>query len=200
MLIGVTGQIGSGKTTAARILADLGAAVIDADRIGHAVVEQSAALQAKLAGRFGRDIFTRSGRLNRKRLAARAFADQTTKQALDRLVHPYLLKELRRRMKDQARKSPVVVVDAALLLDWKMDREMDLTLVIHASWDTRLRRLKARGISVADARARQKSQLPFAVYRERSDRLILNNGSVRALRAKLVVFFEKFVRKQLTNG
>ncbi|MCK4301416.1 MAG: dephospho-CoA kinase, partial [candidate division Zixibacteria bacterium] len=76
MLIGVTGRIGSGKTTAARILADLGAAVIDADMIGHVVVEQSAALQAKLAGRFGGDIFTRSGKLNRKRLAARAFADQ----------------------------------------------------------------------------------------------------------------------------
>ncbi len=195
MLIGVTGRIGSGKTTAARILADLGAAVIDADMIGHVVVEQSAALQAKLAGRFGDDIFTRSGKLNRKRLAARAFADQKAKQALDRLVHPYLLKELRRRMKEQARKSPIVVVDAALLLDWKMDREMDLTLVIHASLETRLRRLSARGISVADARARQKAQLPFAVYRERSDRLILNNRSVRALREKLAVFFEKFVRK-----
>ncbi len=200
MLIGVTGRIGSGKTTAARILADLGAVVIDADKIGHAVVEQSTALKARLADRFGDDIFTGSGKLNRKRLAARAFADQKAKRALDRLVHPYLLKELRRQIKAQTRKSPVVVVDAALLLDWKMDREMDLTLVIHASWETRLRRLRARGISVADARARQKAQLPFAVYRERSDRLILNNKSVRVLGVKLAVFYEKFVRKPMTNG
>ena len=193
MYIGVTGQIGSGKTTAAKIFASFGAVVIDADTIGREVVDRSVPLRKKLARQFGGEILTPSGKLSRKRLARLAFADEAAKQRLNRLVHPFLLKELRRQMKELAKRHNVVVIDAALLLDWELDRQMDVVLVVHASEETRLKRLAARGISKEDALARQKAQVPFSEYRKRADYVVFNNSTVGKLQAKLQRLYKKFV-------
>ena len=193
MYIGVTGQIGSGKTTAAKILASFGVAVIDADRIGREVVDRSVPLRKRLACQFGSEILTPSGKLSRKRLARLAFANEAAKRRLNRLVHPFLLKELRRQMKELAERHDVVVIDAALLLDWGLDCRMDLVLVIHASKETRLKRLVKRGFSKGDILARQKAQVPFSEYQRRADYVILNNGTVEKLQAKLQRLYKKFV-------
>jgi len=193
MYIGVTGQIGSGKTTAAKILASFGAVVIDADTIGREVVDRSVPLRKKLARQFGGEILTPSGKLSRKRLARLAFADETAKQRLNRLVHPFLLKELRRQMKELAKRHNVVVIDAALLLDWELDRPMDVVLVVHASEETRLKRLAARGFSKEDVLARQRAQVPFSEYRSRADYVVLNNSTVEKLQVKLQRLYKKFV-------
>ena len=195
MFIGVTGLIGAGKSTAAGIIASFGAAVIDADKIGRSVVDKNPELLKKLSCQFGQEIITSKGRLRRKKLAERAFTNREAKCKLDSLVHPYLLRELRNRIKTEVRRSKVVVVDAALLLDWNLDREMDLVLVIHASEKVRFQRLVARGITVKDARARQQSQAPFREYKARSDRLILNSGTVLSLKRKLSAFYLNFVQK-----
>jgi dephospho-CoA kinase len=196
MYIGITGQIGSGKTTAAKILTSLRAVVVDADLIGREVVDNSAQLRQKLANQFGSEILTPSGKLSRKRLARLAFVDNVTKQRLDRLVHPFLLKELHRQMKELGKRHEVVVIDAALLLDWELDRQMDLVLVVHASKETRLRRMISRGFSKEDILARQKAQLPFSEYQRRADRTILNNGTVGKLEAKLQRLYKKFVAQR----
>ena len=94
MLLGLTGQIGSGKSSAAMILKSFGAIIIDADRIGHQVVENSKELQKKMQNEFGKDIISKTGKINRKKIAQRAFHDKTSKKKLNSLVHPYLLKEL----------------------------------------------------------------------------------------------------------
>lgn len=185
MLIGITGQIGSGKTTAAKIFKSFGAAVIDADRIGRDVVKSSPVLLKKLTWRFGNTILNRSGNLNRKRLAQLAFANRQSQTALNRIVHPYLLKELRHQERKLRRSYELLVIDAALLLDWNLDREVDFVLVVHASEQTRIRRLRSRGIGLADARARQAAQVPFSEYRRRADRVILNNRTPAVLRRKL---------------
>ncbi len=185
MLIGVTGQIGSGKTATARILQSFGAEIVDADLIGRRVVERSALLRKKLAGEFGADVLTPKGNLRRKVMAQRAFADPKSKHRFNALVHPHLLRELRSQVGAALKRSAVVVVDAALLLDWNYDREVDFVLVIHASRGERLRRLEARGISRDDALARQRAQLPYREYQRRADKVILNNGSLESLRNKL---------------
>ena len=196
MYIGVTGQIGSGKTTAARILASFGAVLIDADTIGHQVVDRSAPLRKRLARQFGGEILTPSGKLSRKKLARLAFADEAAKQRLNRLVHPFLLKELRRLMKELAKRHNVVVIDAALLLDWELDRLMDLVLVVHASEETRLKRLAARGFSKEDVLARQRAQVPLSENQRRADYVILNNGTVEKLQTKLQRLYKKFVSQR----
>jgi dephospho-CoA kinase len=200
MVIGVTGQIGSGKSTAAAILGALGAVVIDADRIGREVVDRNPQLRQRLADEFGDDILTSSGNLRRKRLAAKAFANAEAKAKLNELVHPYLLDELRQRVNQWEARGRVVVIDAALLLDWKLDYEIDYTLVIHAGLDTRLSRLAERGISRADALARQQAQLPFTEYRRRAGRVILNRGSIDDLRRKLSEWWRQTVQNRSKNG
>ncbi|HOP06786.1 MAG TPA: dephospho-CoA kinase [candidate division Zixibacteria bacterium] len=199
--LGVTGQIGAGKSEAVRILSRLeDSVVVDADLIGRQVVENSPSLLKQLVTRFGPQILTPTGKLRRKTLARFAFADESGRCDLNALVHPFLLKELRNQVKQSLRVHRLVIVDAALLLDWNLDRELDLTLVIHASRELRLNRLAARGISREDALARQKMQLPIAVYRSRADRFILNNGNLKELESKLVKFHKKFIRNRLTNG
>lgn len=200
MVIGVTGQIGSGKSTAAAILAALGAVVIDADRIGREVVDENPQLRQRLADEFGDDVLTSEGNLRRKRLAAKAFANAEAKAKLNQLVHPYLLDELRQRVNQWEARGRVVVIDAALLLDWKLDYEIDYTLVIHVGLDTRLSRLAERGISRADALARQQAQLPFTEYRRRADRVILNRGSIDDLRKKLSDWWYRTIQKRTENG
>ncbi len=195
MRIGITGQIGSGKSVAAQILGSLGAAVVSADEIGREVVDGSAALRKRLARRFGADILDERGCLLRKRLAAQAFVDHEATEALNRIVHPPLLRELRRRVKSLEKTHPAVVVDAALLLYWDLDREMDYTLVIHAGEATRLARAVKRGISRKDALARQRAQLPYSVFRSRADRVVLNNGSASDLARKLSLWYQKVCRK-----
>ena len=195
MIIGLTGQIGAGKTSAARIFRQLGVAVIDADRIGREVVERSAALRRELVRTFGKDIVDRRGLVRRKKLAALAFVDRISQRKLNSLVHPRLLKELRLQTRRAAKRHEVVVIDAALLLNWRMDREVDFVLVVHSSRKTRLQRLQARGITRRDALARERAQLPYAEFCGRADRLILNNGSRGELAEKIRRLYGRVIRQ-----
>ncbi len=167
------------------MLAEFGAHVVDADLIGKRVVDQSPALRKRLAKAFGADILKPDGTLNRKKLAARAFVDEQTKRTLNDLVHPHLLKELRGQVKQATKTYAVVVIDAALLLYWGLEKEVDSVLVIHTSRERRYARMAERGISRTDAAAREKAQLPFAEFRSKADFLLLNNQNIERLLTKL---------------
>ena len=195
MLLGLTGQIGSGKSSAAMILKSFGAIIIDADRIGHQVVENSKELQKKMQNEFGKDIISKTGKINRKKIAQRAFHDKTSKKKLNSLVHPYLLKELQRQINMYHINDNVIVIDAALLLDWNYDKKVDYVLVIHASLEKRIERLKERGILRSDAIARNKAQLPYREYQRRADRIILNNNTIENLKRKLTALWMSFKMK-----
>ncbi len=185
MRIGITGQIGAGKSTAARILQQMGAYLIDADRIGREAVEEHAKLRTELAKAFGDDVIDTQGRLKRALVARRAFADERSKQRLDKLVHPYLLRDLRQQIKEAERNHRVVVVDATLIFDWGLEGELDFTIVIYAPRSIRFMRLGKKGVDAVDARARQRRQLSLAEYRKRADVVIDNRGSAAELKARL---------------
>jgi len=192
MIIGITGQIGAGKTTAANIFKAMGAVVIDADKIGRKVVENSPRLIQKLARSFGPQILTPKGKLRREKTAEIAFSSAKNRKLLNSLVHPYLLKELKKQIKRNLTKKKVIVIDAALLLDWKLDDIVDLTLVIGCSKEIRMTRLLKRGLSKSDALARMKSQLPFRVYQKRADRVIMNSSGKAALKRKVLGWGSRF--------
>lgn len=200
MYIGLTGLIGAGKSTAAQILASHGAATIDADQIAREVIGLYPALLKKLVTRFGKSILTPTGKLRRKKLAAVAFADEQARQQLNDIIHPYIGREIKRRMKRLSRHHQVVVIDAALLLGSSIEDEMDRILVIHASKQVRLHRLLKRGLTREDALMRMQRQLPFNELRRRADRLIMNQDSLSSFEKKVADYLKKIMSGQPGNG
>lgn len=185
MLIGLTGQIGAGKSTAATILASFGAVIIDADKIGREVVDKSPVLFRCLVEEFGLKILTKSGSLSRAKLAKVAFADAASTEKLNGHVHPHLLKELRKQARELQKRHDIVVIDAALLLNWDVGLKLDCVIVINATRELRLKRLVKRGMSLSDAKARQRSQLPLSEFRKRANIVVPNNGTKAELEQRL---------------
>ena len=182
MIIGLTGQIGAGKSTVAKFLGDLGSSIVDADQIGRRVLDTDKAVKRQLVKAFGQGVVTRSGKIDRRAVASAAFASASARRRLNRIVHPPLLKELHRQVRRQNKSGKIVVIDAALLLEWKLDRKVDFVIVVGASARLRLSRMVSRGFSKADIRRRMKLQLPWAAYRKRVDIVITNAGSKTELR------------------
>lgn len=193
MVIGLTGLIGSGKSTAAKIFKDNGFVIIDADQIGKDVVNQNKELLNKLVKFFGKEILDKNKKLNRGKLASRAFIDNNSRFKLNRAVHPYLLRKLKADLKQYKKLGKDVVIDAALLLDWNLDRICDYVFLIHASEKIRQKRITGRGISIADFKARQKMQLPFRQQRARSDFCLYNQSTEKDLKRKIENRLNKLV-------
>ncbi|PKK83550.1 MAG: dephospho-CoA kinase [candidate division Zixibacteria bacterium HGW-Zixibacteria-1] len=197
MLIGITGQIGSGKTEAAKIFAKYGAYVISADKIGRDVVENSPVVLKKLIRAFGQEILTPSGKLRRKYLARLAFADSNHKDKLNRIVHPVLLKELGRQSRAALKKYKIVIIDAALLLDWGWDKMVDLTIVVHSTDRAKISRLVEKGYTMEEAKMRLRSQLKLAEFRARADIIIQNNKSLSSLELRIKKILQNVIPKRV---
>lgn len=192
--IGITGQIASGKSTVSRELGKLGAIVIDADRIGHELVANDRSVKSRLVKTFGKEILGRSGEIDRRALAKRAFQSEDNTEKLNRIVHPVLLKELRKQIA-QARKSKgtkLIVVDAALIFDWGLHKELDAVIVVDSKRDKQLARLKKLGVSGGEKRIRR--QIPKYRLRRMADAVIHNDGSEMQLTQKAWHLFARLVR------
>lgn len=199
MKIGLTGQIGAGKSTAAEILRSFGAHVIDADAIGKEVVEKSATLRKQLAESFGRSILDKKGDLRRTHLAKLAFASEDQTRTLNSLVHPHLLKRLNAEIGKGCSCKDVIVIDAALLVAWGLEKHLDLVLLIAAPEKLRLKRMAARGINLEDARKRQAAQPSIEAMRGAANVIIENNQTPVELAGKLVQFWSRYVLPRLST-
>lgn len=181
--IGLTGGIGSGKSTVAAMLADAGFEVVDADKIAREIMEPGSPVLGHVADEFGADLIAPDGSLNRAELARRAFASKEATGRLNAITHPAIREESQRRFAAaEARGAEAVVYDMPLLVDLGMQDQMDLTVVVDVDAEERVRRLVAhRGLDEADARARLKQQIPDAVRNAAADVIIDNNGPVEDL-------------------
>ncbi|UCD18634.1 MAG: dephospho-CoA kinase [Candidatus Zixiibacteriota bacterium] len=193
-LVGIVGQIGTGKSEVARIFKRHGARVISADEIGREVIDKNPAVLRRLTAAFGEEILTRAGTLSRRRLGKLAFASAEAKTRLDSIVHPALLKELARQVRSAQKTTKLVVIDAALLIDWEWEKKVDLTILVHASDRVKMARLKARGFSEQEARMRLKSQLRYSQLRAHSDLVIFNNATISALETKVCKIATRFFK------
>ncbi len=195
MLIGITGQIGAGKTAAAEIFKKLGAFLISADRIGRDVVEKNRKVLDRLVRVFGSDILTPSGKLRRKHLGIIAFSSQKNKEKLNNIVHPPLLKELTRQVKAALKIHDLVVIDAALLIAWGWHKKVDCTVLVHAGYDLKIKRSVAKGLTEEEAKMRLKSQHNYACLKKHADFTILNNKSIETLELKVKKIIKKCAKK-----
>src|SRR4051812_46958344 len=156
-MIGLTGGIGSGKSTVAALLVAKGAVVVDADLIARQVVEPGSPVLEKLAERFGADVLSADGSLDRARLAERAFVDAESKAALDAITHPPIGEEFLRQVA-AAPEGAVVVHDVPLLVESKNPAQYRGVIVVEAPRELRLTRLQGRGVAVGDAENRMAQQ------------------------------------------
>jgi dephospho-CoA kinase len=185
-VVGLVGRAGSGKTTVAQALASEGAIVIEADRIGHQVTDHDPDVRRALEAEYGDGVYRPDGALNRARVAAKVFADPEARGRLDALVHPRILSAIRERLQGLRAEETraVVVIDAALMLQWGLERECDAVLAVSAPQTEQIRRLMAaRGWTESEARARLAAQWPDERYAAAADWTIENRGSVEELRA-----------------
>jgi dephospho-CoA kinase len=180
--IGLTGGVGSGKSTVAGLLAEHGAVIVDADKIAREVVEPQTPGYEAVVARFGPGVVGPDGGLDRAALAAIVFADDSARMALNEIVHPLV----RRRCDEVAAAAPdgaAVVYDVPLLVEGGATgaRDYDAIVVVQANLTARLERLAKRGMSEADARARMAVQASDEQRRAVADELVVNDGSLAEL-------------------
>jgi dephospho-CoA kinase len=194
--IGLTGGIGSGKSTVAGLLAARGAQVVDADRIAREVVEPGTPGLAAVVAAFGHGVLTSDGALDRPALAAVVFADPDARRRLDGIVHP-LVRARAAELVAAAPPDAVVVQDVPLLVETGQAGSYDLVLVVQADLATRVRRLVARGLSEEDARARIAAQATDEQRRAVADVVLDNSGTVEELEAQVEHFWAERVAPAL---
>jgi dephospho-CoA kinase len=193
LLVALTGNIASGKTEVARMLAQLGATVIDADDLSRDVVRPGLPALAAIVERWGKDVLQADGTLDRARLRGIIFADADEREALNRIVHP----EIRRRRSEliaeaRNRSDPVVVAVIPLLFEAALQHEFDLVMLIDAPEELRVARLMSRGrMPIEEARRMMAAQMDPAVKRRGAQIVIDNDSTLEALRERVQVAWQQ---------
>src|SRR6185437_1075710 len=196
LLIGLTGNIASGKSEVARMLAERGATVIDADELAREAVQPETQALRDIVKRWGKDILKSDGILDRKALRQIVFADQNELDALNRIVHPGVTR-LRDREIAQARErgDPIVICVIPLLFERNLVEEFDAIVLVDAPRPLRLERLVAtRGLEETDAMNMIAAQMPAELKRARADYVIENNGSLDDLERDVDVLWSSLHR------
>lgn len=198
-IIGLTGGIGSGKSTVARSLQEHRFPIVDADLIAREIVEPGQPALAELTKEFGEDILNADGSLDRGLLASRAFTNKDTTQRLNNITHPRI-NQRTQELFDEARENgaEAVIYDMPLLIDKGLHKDMDATIVVHAAEHVRLERLTTkRGLDVDDVRRRINAQIDDETRKQHADILLDNNGTEEDLTKQIAEAVDKI--KQLTK-
>jgi len=186
-VIGLTGGIGSGKSTVSRLLAELGAVVLDADTVGHQAYQPGTETWKQLVAAFGEEIVSPDGTIDRKKLGAIVFGDPESLARLNRIVHPRMFDMMKAQIEEHRRQSvSVVVLEAAILLEAGWTPLVDEVWVTVASEPTVVRRaIERTGLPEEQVRARIRSQLSNKEREKAASVVISNDGDLEELRAKV---------------
>ncbi|MGI5825499.1 MAG: dephospho-CoA kinase [Bacillota bacterium] len=192
-VFGLTGNIGSGKSTVGRILAEAGFFHIDADQVGHFVVEPGQPANKKLQKIFGMDFFDAEERLQRKKLGAYVFSNKEALQQLNSVTHPAINDEIIKRITESQKCEPNrhIVLEAALLLEAGMESLVESVILVAAADDIRLRRVMERdGLSEKLVKDRMNNQMSQQKKAEKAAYVIENNGDLQDLRQAAAEFLK----------
>ena len=185
IVLGITGQSGSGKGEVAKYLSSMGFSVIDADAVYHNIITPPSKCLDELVFHFGKGIITAGGLLNRKSLAAMVFGKENTEKLLllNEITHKHVCREIRKILSSmKAMGCDLALIDAPLLIESGLDADCDFIISVVADRSIRLERIIRRDkISEEMAQKRVDSQKPAEFYIEKSDFLIENNGDINSL-------------------
>ncbi|MEK6678127.1 MAG: dephospho-CoA kinase [Nitrospirota bacterium] len=192
ILVGLTGGIASGKSTASGIFKKLGAYIIDADILAREVVEPLKPAWRDIVKNFGKEILNNDNSINRRKLAEIVFNNKNKRELLNSIVHPRVFKRAREMEKEIAKKDPkaVIIFDAALLIESGYYKKMDKNIVVYADEDVQVKRLiKRDGLTKDEAEKRIKSQMPLREKVRFADYIIDGNKVLNMVKkqAKAVI-------------
>jgi dephospho-CoA kinase len=190
--IGLTGNIGCGKTTVGAMLQELGADYVDADQLVHELLGPDSPIIDQVATRFGTDLVKADGSIDRRRLGAIVFADAAALRELEALLHPAVRVVVRRRMAEAT--APAIVVDAIKLIESGLYKEMNSVWVVTCEAADQQRRLiQLRGLTVEEVQARVAAQPPQADKLPFADVVIDNSGAPEGTRRQVIAAWERSV-------
>jgi dephospho-CoA kinase len=184
MYLGLTGGIGSGKSTAARMFADLGAIVIDADAIAKEVLEPGQVGYESVVNNFGEEILDSSGNIDRVVLAGKVFGDTTKLKELEEIVHPAVANKVA-QIRESLPAGSIIIYDTPLLIEKSLQQQFDQVIVVLAPEALRTQRLLARGLAQNDISARMSNQATDEQRREIANYVIDNSSSLVELREEV---------------
>ncbi len=188
-LVGLTGNIATGKSTVAKMLEELGATVIDADALVHELQRKGTSVYDDIVAAFGAGILDRAGEIDRKALGAIVFADAAQLRKLESIVHPAVLIESMRRISEAT--TPVAVYEAIKLIEAGRVEMFDALWVVTARSDAQVRRLmRDRQMSEAEARQRVEAQPPQSEKVTRATVVIDNSGTLEDTRRQVATAFQ----------
>jgi dephospho-CoA kinase len=197
MILGLTGSVGSGKSTVSAMLSERGAFVICADQVVREVVVPGSKVLQEIASEFGHGLVLEDGSLDRKGLAAIVFPDPARRKRLEAIVHPPV-RAMVLNLLDQNRAHPLVVLDVPLLFESGYERWCDHTISVTVSEAIRQERLaKNRGMTPAETQARVESQLPQEEKNQRASFLIDNSGDVAQTCKQVVALLDRLFPGEL---
>lgn len=194
LIIGLTGSIGTGKSTVAKMFKKLNIPVIDADEIARLVVEPGKEAYNKIVETFGEEILQDDRTLDRKRLGAIVFGDEAKREQLNSIVHPAIRKEmLKQRDYYLEQNVPCIVLDIPLLYESKLEHFVEKVIVVSTSRDTQLERILQRDqMSKEEALQRMNSQIDVAKKAELADAVIDNNGTLEETEQQLIHILQQW--------
>jgi dephospho-CoA kinase len=192
-VIGLTGGIGSGKSTVSRFLAELGAVIIDADKIGHEVYRPDTDTWRKLVKTFGRGILAADNTIDRKKLGAIVFSNEEELKRLNAIIHPQITEIIKKQIDDYRRKdAKVIVLDAPVLLEAHAKNLTDEVWVVVADDDNVIKRAVARtGLREEQIRDRIRAQMSKTERIKNAQVIIYNDGTPEDLRGKIKKLWEQ---------
>jgi len=192
-VIGLTGSIGSGKSAVSRFLAELGAIVIEADKLGHQAYMPGTEAWRKVVATFGKQITDADGNIDREKLGKIVFGDSKARERLNRIMHPKIYGMIQARLEEHRKQgTEIVVVEAPLLLEADWASLVDEVWMTTASEATILKRLKERRkLSEYESLARLRSQLPLGKRLNQADVVIDTEGTLEELKVKIKILWQK---------
>jgi len=198
LIIGLTGGIVGGKSTVASMFKDLGAKIVDVDKIGHSVILPHRPAWKKIIRLFGKDFLRNDLTIDRGKLGKIVFTNQTLLKKLNEITHPEIIKVIKKEINLAKNKTynqqKILIIDAALIYEAKMDRLMDKIIVVYINEDVQTKRLiKRNDLSKEEALQRIKSQMPIKEKIKMADYLIDNSSSLCKTKKQVEKIWQELV-------
>lgn len=184
--IGLTGSLGSGKSTVAGQLRELGVPVIEADDVAHELIQRGSPAYAEIVASFGNQILLPSGEIDRQKLADTVFPSKEKLARLDGILHPLVLERIGGWLGERERENAAIaVVEAPLLVETGYHQRLDRLAVVWCRPEQEEERLRLRGMSPEDAERRSAAQMPIEEKRRLADDTIDNSGTIAETRSQV---------------